>query len=151
MSLRGKGCVMNLRGMVVATLIVISSLAAMAAVFTLRSSPPASSHNPPIYPGAQQVAIQGTDQPVWDKGEQTYKTVSFQTGDNAAAVIIFYAAALHNEGWQTSNQSPDPNTQIFLWFGSSRSPDMYTFELTTKAQPDGRTAVVLKLNWMPGL
>ncbi len=150
MSLRGKGCVMNLRGIGVAILLVGSSLAAVAVGNVLGNNPPASTHNPPIYPSAQQVVIHGTDQPIWGKSEQAYKTVSFQTADSAAAVIIFYAAALHNEGWQTENQSPDPDTQIFVWFGSSRSPDMYTFELTTKTQPDGGTSVVIKLDWMPG-
>ncbi len=141
----------NLVILVVAILIVGSSLTAIATVIIRDRNPPKSTQTPPPYPNGQQVTSQAIQQSLRDVSGQTYKIVSFQTTDNTAAVRAFYRAALSGEGWQLGNPAPDPDTQRFVWYRSSRSPPMYIFDLTTKAPANGGTDVEVKLSWMPGL
>src|SRR5437667_11263241 len=65
-------------------------------VFSIaKTEPPPSTHDIPIYAGAQQFVVK-------DYGSApVHKTISFATPDKPQAVLAFYQARLNEEGWNS--------------------------------------------------
>ena len=98
-----------------------------------RPAPPASTQNPPIYPGAQEVEIEALETS-WER-----LRISYNTNAKPQDVIEFYGQTLQKDGWRTDNSLVKPH---FYWIEGC---PVFGLDLElTEANP-GETSVKLRL------
>ncbi len=123
-----------------------------------RFDPPTIWRNPPVYPGAQDVATQDWGEPgrpqagVWN----TYmiKVISFTTMDKREQVQAFYENAYSR--WERQSGSwgnilPAKDALNFSWGSSAaRSPSVYFVNVSAVASSEGATRVEIGVSMFPG-
>ena len=131
----------------------------------------------PLYPQAQQV-----QQQVVGRGDtlagaaQTYKIITYQSGDSPQQVRAFYenAAAMLQAGWSASlSDTPIPEGLILYWVGRAQvpppctpppgavipgrtptpapPPPLYLFQVRIQPGADGKTQVEIKHALIPSV
>ncbi|MGI8589195.1 MAG: hypothetical protein ACR2M0_16155 [Chloroflexia bacterium] len=142
-------------------LVVLGTLALCgvgAFAFVHRGDPPAIWRNPPLYPGAQQVAVQDFGEVGRYQPDDTYiyaiKIVTFTTTDKPKQVLDFYGNAysawdLHADNW--GNILPAKDALHFSWSSSAVSPpSVYFVNVSAEASPEGTTHVEIGVSMFPG-
>jgi hypothetical protein len=102
-------------------------------------TPPPSTQNPPLLPGAQQVKVQNTGY-----GRGPVQLITYETDDKPEAIRSFYVDVLIGEGW---NFNSGFSTSDALYFGWHESPWDSTYEMTIMLKPldAERTSVQVEL------
>src|SRR5690348_16573031 len=92
---------------------------------------PASTRDPPLYPGAARV----TTQKIYPASSIVDEHISFQTSDTSEAVLAFYTDVLQKEGWE---QGPAPSGFKGLsleWADGCRNHSVYGLLISTTLGP----------------
>src|SRR5437870_5595433 len=98
-----------------------------------RGTPPPTTHQLPIYPGAKQITIEPmpTAEPAADA-----KFILLETNDGPEDIRTFYKAALLKDGWDLSTVS-QPATSDSIYFSWWDYVDHYGYTLDVGIIPRG--------------
>ena len=105
--------------------------------------PPASTQNPPAYPGVSKVE-ERTLGPE-DRILNIYKSVTFTTPDAPEAVLVFYREQLVTDGWKVEEFQPDPQALLFRWESYEQPPAVYRMDVQARRTKSGATEVRIDL------
>jgi hypothetical protein len=121
----------------------------------LPCTPVPDPENPPLYPGAQDVAMVPAATAVW---LGVSKTISFHTADSPQSVVAFYKDAMLRAGWSLGYQQSEavktPMIAQDIPTAGGPAPDLTTLARETPrvvyVQPEPGTVEVLAFSTLCG-
>jgi hypothetical protein len=105
--------------------------------------PPASTQNPPAYPGVTAVEERALGPE--DNILGIFRSVSFTTTDAPEKVLAFYREKLEADGWRTEKFQPIPEALMFRWESYEDPPTVHWCEVVAARGNDGITNVRVEL------
>ena len=143
-------------GVALIGLLGVILLCAGGLFFWLHSfDPPGDWHNPPLYPGAEQVSRQdfGTYGLLQLDGSRIMQVITFSVAAKPEAIKRFYESE-YDARWTPGHGDAQvwvANRVSFTWSSPAvRSISIYFIDITTHLKPSSKTEVNLQVSMFPG-
>ena len=100
------------------------ALLLLTAAGCVLTPPPASTRNPPLYPGAQQVVLQPSEGYF-----QHRQTITYQCPAAPGELAHFYQTELAKDGWDFESSLSSAGHLYFFWFNGNQNASDFGLQL----------------------